>query len=178
MKLSPNFYLRELTKSGIALRNEIDNIPNSMQIENLKALAINVLQPIRNHFGLPVIVNSGFRGQELERILTKKSYERWCKQKGFEINETTWQLYFARKSHPRGEASDIEIIGIANIDLAYWIRDNLVFDQLILEFYDPADPSGGWVHVSFKNDGNNRNEILTISKGGTIYGLPDRHITR
>jgi len=174
MKLSKNFTLEELTKSQIALRNDINNIPNSEQIENLKALCINILQPIRTHFEMPVTVNSGFRCEALERVLTEISFIKWCQRHGYLISES-WDRYFDRKSHPKGEAADIEIIGISNLDLAYWIKDNLEFDQLILEFYNPADPQGGWVHVS-NNIIKNRNEILTISKEGTVYGLPERHV--
>lgn len=174
MKLTNNFTLEELTKSRTALRNEIDNIPNSIQIENLKTLSNNILQPVRDHFEKIVTVNSGFRNEALEKILTAKSFDRWCDKYGYAKNpiEQWWQKYFERKSHPKGEAADIEIIGIPNIELAYWIKDNIKeFDQLILEFYNPADPQGGWVHVSFSK--TNRNQILTISKGGTTYGLPD-----
>jgi len=175
MKLAENFTLEELTKSRTALRNDIDNIPNSEHIENLKALCGNILQPVRNHYGQVVTVNSGFRCEALEKILTHKSYIRWCEKRKLEVNEESWEKYFEGKSHPKGEAGDIEIIGIPNIELAYWIRDNLEFDQLILEFYNPADPQGGWVHVSY-NMIHNRKQVLTISKGGVVYGLPERHV--
>jgi len=114
---------------------------------------------------------------KLEKILTVKSFKRWTEKNHYGLSmEATWPRYFERKSHPRGEASDIEIMGVPNIDVAYWIKDNIKeFDQLILEFYNPADPQGGWVHVSYSKD-NNRNQLLTISKGGTEYGLPDRHV--
>ena len=65
MKLTANITLDELTKSQIAERKGINNNPNPQQIENLKALAINVLQPVRSHFDKPLIISSGFRCAEL-----------------------------------------------------------------------------------------------------------------
>ena len=60
--------------------------------------------------------------------------------------------------------------GHANYDVAKWIADNLEFDQLILEFYTPGIPDSGWVHVSYKTEGN-RKSILTAMKenGKTVY---------
>ena len=77
--------------------------------------------------------------------------------------EQTWKDYFERKSHPRGEAADIEIPGINNDDLYHWIRDEsgLEFDQLIREFRKAGDPNSGWVHVSFRIN-NNRNQAFNI----------------
>ena len=65
MKLSANFTLEELTKSQTASRKGIPNNPNASQIDNLKSLCTNVLQPIRSHFGQPVTISSGFRSGEL-----------------------------------------------------------------------------------------------------------------
>jgi zinc D-Ala-D-Ala carboxypeptidase len=65
MKLTANISLDELIKSQIAERKGINNNPSPMQIENLKALAVNILQPIRSHFDRPLIISSGFRTAEL-----------------------------------------------------------------------------------------------------------------
>jgi len=64
MNLSQNFTLQELIKSDTAVRLNIDNNPNGDQVEKLKALCENVLQPVRDHFGR-VKVTSGFRTIEL-----------------------------------------------------------------------------------------------------------------
>ena len=64
MNLSRNFTLQELIKSDTAVRLNIDNNPNANQIEKLKGLCENILQPVRDHFG-PVIVTSGFRSPNL-----------------------------------------------------------------------------------------------------------------
>jgi hypothetical protein len=72
--------------------------------------------------------------------------------------------------HTRGQAADIEIPGVANAELAEWIRDNLEFRQLILEFYTPGIPDSGWVHVSYVAE-DNKKEVLTATKkdGKTVY---------
>jgi hypothetical protein len=137
MKLSANFELAELTKSQVAERKGIPNNPSPDQIDNLKSLCINVLQPIRSEFDKPVIISSGFRSAELCISIGSKPTSQ----------------------HAEGKAADLEIPGVDNMELAMWIRNNLNFDQLILEFYKDGEPNSGWVHVSW-NGNNNRNQIL------------------
>jgi len=180
MKLSKNFTLAELCKSGTALRFGIDNTPNSDQMLALKNLAEHILQPVRDHFGVPFVPNSGLRCETLEKQICwggnddKSSFARWCKnpKRNLAVNQDSWMQYFLRKSHPTGQAADFEVPGISNMDLAVWIANNLGFDQLILEFWSPDDPHAGWVHCSFRKEGNRR-EILTIGAGGTSAGLGD-----
>lgn len=149
MQLSNNFSLRELTKSDTAIRLGLDNTPNEDQIENLRNLTLKVLQPARDWFGLPIVVPSGFRSGELNRSINGA----------------------ANSQHLKGQAADIECIGISNYELACWIRDNCEFDQLILEYYTPGDENSGWVHVSYVTDRPNRNEVLTIGRSITKRGL-------
>ena len=149
MKLTANFTLDELVKSQTAVRKDINNMPNPDQIENLKALAANILQPVRSHFDKPLIISSGFRCAEL------------CIAIGSSINS----------QHAKGEASDFEIWGTSNEELATWIKSELEFDQLILEFWSEDNPNSGWVHCSYSRD-QNRNESLVASKnegGKTKY---------
>lgn len=148
MKLSNNFSLAEMIKSQTALRKGINNTPEQDEIDKLRALCENVLQPVRDHFGKPVTVNSGFRCLQLNRAIGSKDTSQ----------------------HRKGEAADIEIAGVPNKELAEWIRDNLEFDQLILEFYSDDDPAAGWVHVSYIEQGR-RKQCLTIGKSGTSVGL-------
>ncbi len=150
MELSANFSLAECVKSQTAQRKNIDNTPNDDQVAALKALATAVLQPVREQFERPLIITSGFRCAALCTAIGSK---------------TTSQ-------HAKGEAADFEIPGVPNPAVAKYIRDNLSFDQLILEFYDPDDgPNSGWVHCSFVNEGANRQQVLTINKNGTFNGL-------
>jgi zinc D-Ala-D-Ala carboxypeptidase len=148
MQLSKNFSLAEMIKSETALRHDMDNTPGEQEISALKLLCEKVLQPVRDHYGKGVKVNSGFRHPEVN-----------AKVGGSKTSD-----------HCRGQAADIEIPGVANAELAQWIRDNLEFRQLILEFYTPGIPDSGWVHVSYVN-GDNKKQVLTATKrdGKTVY---------
>ena len=129
MKLTRNFSLSELIKSDTAIRLGIDNNPNADQIEKLKALCENILQPVRDHFGR-VTVTSCFRSPEL------------CLKIGSSLNS----------QHTKAEAADFEVIGTDNAELFDWIKANLTPDQLILEFYTPGEPNSGWIHSSWVAD--------------------------
>lgn len=145
MKLSDNFSLEELCKSSTASRLGIDNTAYDIDtINNLKNVARNILQPIREKYDIPFSPNSGYRSPTLNEAI-----------KGS-----------AKSQHCEGKAVDIEIPTIDNSALAHWINMNLDFDQLILEFYRKGDPKSGWVHVSY-NEGNNRKEVLTFD--GKMY---------
>jgi zinc D-Ala-D-Ala carboxypeptidase len=148
MNLTKNFTLAEMTKSETALRHDMDNTPGEQEIAALKLLAEKVLQPVRDHFGRGVKVNSGFRHPEVN-----------AKVGGSKTSD-----------HCRGQAADIEIPGVANADLAQWIADNLEFRQLILEFYTPGIPDSGWVHVSYVAE-DNKKQVMTATKqnGKTVY---------
>ena len=148
MKLSANFQLSELVKSQTAERKGLSNNPSPTHIDNLKALCVNVLQPIRSHFNSPVIISSGYRSAEL------------CIEIGSSIHS----------QHTEGKAADLEVVGIDNKELATWIKDNLEFDQLILEFYRDGEPDSGWIHVSW-NGSENRNQTLRALKveSKTVY---------
>jgi zinc D-Ala-D-Ala carboxypeptidase len=148
MKLSSNFSLAEMTKSDTALRLDMENEPDDDHITNMQALAENVLQKVRDHFGKGVKVNSGFRHPDVN-----------AKVGGSKTSD-----------HCKGMAADIEIPGIANADLAQWIVDNCEFRQVILEFYTPGIPDSGWVHVSYNPD-DNKKQVLTAMKenGKTVY---------
>ena len=149
MKLTENFSLNELTKSQTAERKGIDNTPSTEHQENLKSLCEMILQPIRDHFGQVVSVSSGYRSQEL------------C----VAIGSST------QSQHAKGQASDFEIFGVSNKELADYIDQNLDYDQLILEYWKGEDePNSGWVHCSYTN-GNNRKQYLRAYKenGSTKY---------
>jgi zinc D-Ala-D-Ala carboxypeptidase len=147
VRLSKNFTIQEYIKSQTALRQGIDNTPTEEHMGNATALFRNVVQKVRDQFGVTVI-NSGYRGEALNKAVGGSSKSQHCK----------------------GEAVDIECPGTPNYDVAKWIEDNLDFDQLILEFYTPGVPDSGWVHVSYKSEGN-RKSVLTAMKenGKTVY---------
>jgi len=78
-----------------------------------------------------------------------------------------------KSQHCKGEAADFEIFGTPNNEVSDWIKENLMFDQLILEYYEPGQPNSGWIHVSYKKEINsNRKEYLMAikdDKGKTNY---------
>ena len=148
MNLSKSFTLNELTKSQEAIRLGLDNIPNEEHIENLKILCEKILQPLRDYYGMPVSVSSGYRSVAL------------CEAIGSS----------AKSQHTKGQAADFEIFGVANKELADFITQNLEYDQCILEFWNENEPNSGWVHCSFNSSGN-RGQFLKAEKvnGKVIY---------
>lgn len=130
------FTLKELTKSDTAKRNKIDNTPNTQEKCNLVELVDNILDPLREAYGKPIIITSGFRCEALNKLVggSKTSH------------------------HRTGQAADIRTVEDTieeNKKLFQLIQDlNLPFDQLIDEYnYD-------WVHVSYTPQ--NRKQILHI----------------
>ena len=152
MNLSKSFTLNELTKSQEATRLGIDNTPNEEHILNLKLLCENILQPIRDFYGMPLSVSSGYRSPEL------------CEAIG---SSRTSQ-------HTRGQAADFEIFSVPNKEVADFVVKNLEYDQCILEFWNENEPNSGWIHCSFNNAGN-RKQYLQAQKlnGRVIYTVLD-----
>ena len=148
MNLTQNFTLSEMTKSETALRHGMANDPSSSEIENLRVLCENVLQKVRDYYGMGVKVNSGYRHPLVNAKVGGSTTSDHCK----------------------GFAADIEIPGIANAELAEWIKENCEFRQLILDFYTVGVPDSGWVHVSY-NAADNKKQVLTATKqnGKTVY---------
>jgi len=143
MKLSPHFSLAEMIKSQTALRKGLDNNPDGDQLEAMVDLCEYVLEPIRKYWNRPVIVSSAFRAPEVNKAIGGKNTSQ----------------------HTKGQAADIEIPGVDNLDLYHWIGQSVEFDQLILEFYS-GEPASGWVHVSYVSRETNRRERLRIDKSG------------
>ena len=151
MKLSKNFSLDEVIRSATATKLGIDNTPEQEHLDNLQVVIDEIAQPLRDHFGKPVRINSGYRSPALNDAIggSKKS------------------------QHSKGEAIDLEIDGVSNMEVADWITENCDYDQVILEFYNPAEgPNSGWVHASCKADlSQNRERNLIALKDGnkTVY---------
>ena len=146
--IAPNFRVYELTRSELASRRGIANgFASEGELHAAIHLARHVLQPVRDAFG-SFTPNSVYRGQALERALKNKP--------------ATW---LSTSQHATGEACDIEIVGMATLELAAWARDHLAdFDQIICECYDPRKgPNSGWVHVSLKAPGSGANRKQCLS---------------
>ena len=146
MKLSKNLSLSEVIKSNTAIKNGIDNSPTLVHLKNLEMLAEKIFQPIREHFGVPIGISSGYRSKALNSIIGGSS---------------------SRSQHCKGQALDLDadIYGkVTNKEIFDFIVENLEFDQLINEF------NYSWIHVSYSD--NNRKQVLKAykEKGKTKYG--------
>ena len=149
MQLSKNLVLAGVTRRDTAKRKGISNMPTPEHIENFKKLAENVFQPIREHFGVPIHISSGYRSKDLNTAIGGSLSSQHC----------------------QGEAIDIDMDGtsITNKQIFDFIKENLNFDQMIWEFGTDANPD--WVHVSYESTGKQRKQILKATKtnGNTHY---------
>ena len=147
MKLSQHLDLSEVIRSESAKRNGISNMPIALHIENFKLLAEKVFEPVRLHFGCPIHISSGYRSVELNKCIGGSLTSQHC----------------------TGEAIDIDMdsstSGVTNKMVFDYIKDNLVYDQIINEF------DYSWVHVSYAANGKNRKQVLKAvrANGKTIY---------
>jgi zinc D-Ala-D-Ala carboxypeptidase len=151
MQLSKNLSLAEVMRSETAKRKGISNMPTPEHIENFKLLAEKIFQPIREHFGKPIHISSGYRSAALNKAIGGASSSQHCS----------------------GEAIDIDMDGtdITNAQIFNYIKDNLEFDQLIWEFGTDSNPD--WVHVSYESKGKQRKQILkAVKKGAATSYVP------
>tara|TARA_Y100000816_G_scaffold128205_1_gene90329 strand:+ start:97 stop:573 length:477 start_codon:yes stop_codon:yes gene_type:complete len=147
-RLSKNFKLKEFEKSFVAKRKNIDNCVHDKEtFKNLERLCKNIVQPIRNHFKIPFSPNSGYRSITLNRYIGSSDTSQ----------------------HVLGQAVDLEIPRVSNQDLFDYVRKELNFDQVILEYYDGVNPSSGWIHISYVSEKDNRNRAMTFD--GTNYRI-------
>ncbi len=130
MQLTKNFTYEEFYASDTALKKNINNTPPTSAVVNIVRLADNCMQKIRNHFGVAVIITSGYRCPRLNSAVGGA----------------------AKSQHTTGEACDFVVKGVSIEKVIAWCRGNLEFDQLINE-------KGQWVHISFSST-KNRREVL------------------
>jgi hypothetical protein len=149
MQLSTNLSLAEAIRSETAKRKGISNMPTPEHIENAKKLAANIFQPIREHFGKPIFISSGYRSAELNKAISGSLSSQHCSFEAIDI--------------------DMDGTDITNKQIFDYIKDNLTFDQMIWEFGTDANPD--WVHVSFAANRSQRKQILVAKKvnGKTTY---------
>lgn len=133
-KLSKHLTIEEFEHSPTAIASGISNKMNDKQIACAKSLAENVFEPVRLYRGAPIKVNSGFRSAQLNKHIGGSKTSQHCK----------------------GEAIDLPLTA----NEFHYIKDNLVFDQLIWEFGDDNKPA--WVHISFSKI--NRKQVLRAKK--------------
>ena len=154
--LSANFTLEELVTSSTASRKGIDNTPPAESVEALRALVVNVLEPIRVALNTPISVESGYRCPALNKAVSGSKASQHQALKGKEA------------------AADIKAVPkLTALQLATAIAaiPDLPFDQCILEYFSPSQPQSGWVHVSYAVGRTPRRMVLTIDRNGTRQGL-------
>ena len=150
MKLSDNLSLNEAIKSNTAIKRGIDNNPTEEHLKALRSVANEVFQPIRDYFDVPIAVTSAYRSKALNDIIGGSSNSQHCKGEALDL--------------------DADVYGkITNKQIFEYIKENLIFDQLIWEFGTNDNPN--WVHVSYTNKILNRKMILKAYKvnGKTHY---------
>lgn len=145
------FTIEELCRSGVALKKGITNRPDGDITINLSLLVQNILDPLRQSWGEPIIVTSGYRCPALNKAV------------GGAKNST----------HMRGEAADIVSGGgrkgiVYNMLLGKTIVRELPFDKVIFEDCEGDTLRCSWIHVSFSKSGN-RGIILKKPKGKNVY---------
>lgn len=148
-QISKHLSFEEATRSATADKlGIVNNNPNLSVIENMKALANNVFEPIREHFKKPIYVSSMYRGIPLNNAIHGSFTSQHCSGQAMDID--------MGKNKP------------TNAEVFNYIKTELKFDQLIWEFGNDKEPD--WVHVSFSTT-KNRGQILKAKKenGKTIY---------
>lgn len=152
MRLSRNLSLYEMVKSITATRLGINNKPSDEHIVNMINWAENIFQPIRNHFGEPIFISSGYRSAKLNKAIGGSEYSQHCNGMAGDIDQDNRASF------------------VTNRDVFDFILDHLDFDQLILEYPD-EDENPEWVHVSYISKEQNRNQVLMAVRelGKTKY---------
>ena len=147
--ISKHISEKEATKSITALRLGLDNTPDGSILSNMKLLADNIFEPLREYVGGPIKINSMYRSEALNKAIGGSSKSQHCDGKAFDIDDI-----YGHKT---------------NAEMFNYIKDNLNFDQMIWEFGSVNNPD--WIHVSYVSESINRNKILKAvrDKGKTKY---------
>ena len=151
--ISNHITYEEATVSSKAKELKINNDTNSKQLTNMKLLAENIFEKVREHFDTPIYISSFFRSSKLNTKLKGSSTSQHCANVGaaMDIDADVYK-------------------GVTNSEIFNYILENLNFDQLIWEFGNDENPD--WVHVSYVSDILNRKEVLKAYKdkdNKTIY---------
>ena len=133
---------REGVYSITAIRRNLDNTPTKTHLNNMKELAEQIFEPLREWVGGPIRVNSFYRGEELNKAIGGSSTSQHCKGQAMDIDDTRCKK--------------------TNAEMFKWIKENLNFDQIIWEFGSDKNPD--WVHISYVDEVNNRNRCLKAYK--------------
>ena len=145
-KFSKHITWKEATGSATAKKLDIDNTPNDEQLSNMKILAEELFEPLRERVGEPILVNSFFRCQKLNQAISGSA--------------TTSQ-------HIQGCAIDLDATKMKNCELFYIIKNEFDYDKLIWEYGDDTNPD--WIHVSYVKGKNRKLVYQAKRKPGKGY---------
>ena len=145
-----HFTMRELIKSPTAQRLDIDNEPTDAVKANLTALVENILDPLREAWGAPIIVTSGYRSPQLNKAVHGAASSQHMLGQAADIH--------AMSDNPEENRKLLDLI----------IKLGLPFDKLINE-YPTRKMQPDWIHVSYSP--MNRRQKFTCIKGKYIAGL-------
>lgn len=153
MKLSKYVSLAEVTRSDTAKRKGISNEPTPEHLENLKVISEEVFDKVREYFGVPLFISSGYRSAALNKAIGGS----------------------ATSDHNLGRALDLDQDGhgngVKNKDVFNYIINNLEFDQCIAEF-PRADGDPEWVHVGYRKGANRKQILKAVREGGKTKYVP------
>lgn len=150
LKVSKHITYADAIRSSVAQKHSIKNYFTPKQLTNMSVLAENVYEPLVKHFKQPIRITSFFRSRELNNLIGGSSSSQHMAN--------------------NGAAIDLDVdgnTGVSNLQLFKYIKDNLDYDQLILEDIKP-DGSIGWVHVGYKSKGNRRQVLTMVFKEGKV----------
>lgn len=145
MNLSKHVTIQEFSYSPTAIKKGIHNVMNSVQVNNAIQLCENVFEPIRKHLNVPIKISSGFRCEQLNKLIGGANGSQ----------------------HTKGEAFDLEL---TNRKLFDWIIKNVEFDQAIYEFGN--DAHANWFHISYRKGNNRKQALRAIIIGGKTQYIP------
>ena len=174
--LSPHFKLNEFTKSRTARENGIDNTPPPEAVENLRALCIHTLEPLREALGLPIIITSGYRCKGLNERITHHSDSSQHMQgeaadfvvqgSKFKDQSSKFKVQGSKINEAEPNA-EVKVQGENRRELlikafrTIILNDNIDFDQLII-YLD-------FIHVSYVREGRKNRHKLTQGYGNGKY---------
>ena len=143
---------KEGVYSATALRRGLDNTPNEEQLKCMREIAEKLFEPLREWVGGPIKINSFFRGEPVNTAIGGSK----------------------RSQHMKGQAMDLDdTFGYkTNSEMYHYIKDNLEFDQLILEFYRDNEPTSGWIHCSYSTDHNRHQSLRAQRIDGKVTYTP------
>lgn len=148
-RISKHITFAEGIKSQQATRLGISNMPTDEHLLNMHSVANLCFEPLREHFGVPIAVTSFYRSPAINKAIGGSMSSQHCKGQAMDLDADVFG-------------------GITNAQIFNWLKDNVVFDQLIWEFGDDKNPD--WVHVSYNATGKNRKHVLKAVKAGdAIY---------